>query len=204
MNGPTMSGPAMGGAAGDRQLKDIASLAAVAVGLLLAALLTIVPLGRHLARQWSVRSQLLARLGEAKALEARTAAARASLEATGARREALERRLGRGQSVAKVLEVLGQEAKSHKLELVATQPKQDADSPRRVRITSDLIAQAVPVTVQISGRYRQLGEFLGILREAPFLASIQQVSITEPNQETGRLRADLELTLYLTDARPSP
>ena len=116
---------------------------------------------------------------------------------------ALESRIGEGQSVARILERLSAQAKDHRLELVAVQPHAQDTEPRVVTVGPELTLREVPLALQLTGRYRQLGEFLGELSSAPFLASVHKLVVTKPHAEDAQLKADLVLAVYLAERAPT-
>ena len=112
---------------------------------------------------------------------------------------ALEARLGRAESLASILEQLGRHAKDHRLELVAVQPKANTDTARVVTLGPQLQVRQVPLTLQLTGRYRSIGEFLAELPREPFLSSIQRIAITKPQADRAPLTADVALAVYLAE-----
>ena len=105
----------------------------------------------------------------------------------------------RNQSVARILDALGQRAKAHRLELSVVQEHAAQELPRTVALGPELTVREVPLRVQLRGRYRQVAEFLGSLREAPFLATVQELTMTHPD-ETAQLKTDLLLAVYLAES----
>ena len=112
-------------------------------------------------------------------------------------RAVVERRVGQGQSVARILDTLSRDAKAQRLELVTVQPRAGENEKRLVVLGPELTVSEVPLTLQVTGRYRSLGEFLGKLPDAPFLSSVRQLTVTKPNTVRAELRADLVLAVYL-------
>ena len=117
--------------------------------------------------------------------------------------DALESWIGKEQSVARILERLSAQAKDHRLELVAIQPRAEDHEPRVVILGPEVTLREVPLTLQLTGRYRQLGEFLGDLPTAPFLASIRELKMTKPQADRAELRTDLVLAVYLSEGATS-
>ena len=116
----------------------------------------------------------------------------------------LHDRLGNDQSVARILEGLDGLAKSKKLQLVATQSSAEETDERLVTLGPEIVLREIPLTVQLTGRYRQVAEFLGELEEAPFVASVRRLSMAKLAGEGARLQADLILAVYLADRMPAP
>jgi Tfp pilus assembly protein PilO len=112
----------------------------------------------------------------------------------------LRHQVGEGQSIARILETLSQQAKRHRLELVAVQPPIEEEEPRRVGVGAEMILRELPLSVHVTGRYRQIGEFLGALSHAPFLSSVRHVRMMKPQADRATIQADLALVVYLADA----
>ena len=110
---------------------------------------------------------------------------------------ALDARVGRAESLASILEQLGRQAKDHRLELVAVQPK--ADGARVVTLGPQLQVREVPLTLQLTGRYRSIGEFFAELPREPFLSSIQRITMTKPQADRAQLTADIALAAYVAE-----
>lgn len=128
----------------------------------------------------------------------------AALRRAEERYRTLEKRLGHGQSVARILEELNELAKHKRVQLVATQSSIDEREGRLVTLGPDMILREVPLTVQLTGRYRQMAEFLGALDDAPFIASVQRLHMTKAQRDGYTLQADLALAVYLAERMPSP
>jgi len=110
----------------------------------------------------------------------------------------LERRAGGSQSVARILETLGQQAKDHRLELVAVQPREEEESePLILALGPEFTLQEIPLRLQLTGRYRQIGEFLGGLIHTPFISSVRELRMRKPEADSATLQADLVLAVYL-------
>ena len=116
----------------------------------------------------------------------------------------LQRRLGQGQSVARILEQLNGVAKSKRVQLIATQSSAEQVTERNVNIGSEITLREIPLAVQVTGRYRQVAEFLGALDEAPFVASVRRLSLTRPERENPQLHADLLVAVYIANRMPNP
>lgn len=128
----------------------------------------------------------------------------AALRRAEERYRTLEKRLGHGQSVARILEELNELAKHKRVQLVATQSSLDEREGDLVTLGPDMILREVPLTVQLTGRYRQMAEFLGALNGAPFIASVQRLHMTKAQRDGYALQADLALAVYLAERMPSP
>ena len=147
---------------------------------------------------------LKVKIADAQVLTAQLPDHQAALRDAQERYRALESRLGAGQSVARVLEALSAEAKDHRLELAALKPRTDERERRVFALSPEMLLTEMPLTLQLTGRYRQLGEFLGGLRDAPFVASVQELKITKPEAGHAQLQADLVLAVYLAERAAAP
>ena len=171
-----------------------------AVILVLAIRFLYLPaLGRIGERRTTIQG-LKVKMADAQALAAQRPAYEAALQDAEQRYQALEHRVGNGQSVGKILELLGAQAKTHRLELTVVQPAPDQlQAARAVTLGPELTLREVPLTLQVSGRFRQIGEFLGGLQEAPFLSSVRTLTMAKPQAESSLLRAELVLTVYVAE-----
>lgn len=145
-------------------------------------------------------TDLRVKTADAHLLAARLPEEERALAETQARSRAFERRVVEGQSVARILETLGQQAKDRRLELIAVQPREeDQNEPRTLTLGPELTFQEVPLRLQLTGRYRQIGEFLGGLSHAPFMSSVRELRMRKPEVDSATLQADLLLVVYLAE-----
>jgi Tfp pilus assembly protein PilO len=151
----------------------------------------------------AILQDLQVKLADAAVLTERLPQQEADLRGARARYAELEERVGSGQSLGRVLESLGQEAKRHRLELLSVKPKEEATA-RRTSIGPDLVLREHPLTLRLDGRYQQFGEFLGGLSTAPFLASVRALSLAKTQPESTQLRADLVLAVHLAEESAAP
>ncbi|MDP3768370.1 MAG: type 4a pilus biogenesis protein PilO [Dehalococcoidia bacterium] len=166
----------------------------------LAALIVVAAcplLWRGLAHQHGQLSALQAQIAEAQRATAEQPDRARRLEEAKQRLTPLTRRVGQGQSMARVLETLNARAQAHRLQIVAVQPRAAAASAARAAAGSLTLREA-PLELQVSGRYRQIGEFLGSLAEAPFLAAVRTVTLSSP-QESPLLEGRISLVVYLEE-----
>ncbi len=91
-----------------------------------------------------------------------------------------------------VLSQLNAVARSHGVHLLEVTPQ-----PARSAASSDPVI--VPLDLQVEAEYRSLGEFLGALRETPFIgvALVRRVLIEREEQGLPRLRARVSVELGL-------
>lgn len=170
---------------------------ATALGALLVFRWLYLPLFAALRDRYARVQELQVKIDDVQLLKRQQPTQERALVQMTARYTTLERQVGTGQSVARILETLSQQAKHHRLELVAVQPPAEDSEPVHLRLGPEMALQAVPLTVHLTGRYRQVGEFLGELSHASFLSSVRRLTITRPNAERATLQADLVLFVYL-------
>jgi Tfp pilus assembly protein PilO len=114
----------------------------------------------------------------------------------------LRRRIGAGQSVARVLESISFLAREERVEIAAIQPQvaEEGEVPTAVlELGPELSLRETPLTLSVVGTYRQVGMFLSHLTQGPFLASIRSLRLTKPTEGSSRLRADLAVSVYLAE-----
>lgn len=145
---------------------------------------------------------LTVKIGDAQGLTQQLPAQRAALEQARGAYKAMYGRVGDGQSVARILEELSEEAKGQRLELVAVQPRSSEEEQGVLVVGPDLALREVALTLQLKGRYQQMGEFLSRFPEAPFLASVRTLRMRKPQADSAQLEAELDLVVYLVD-RPA-
>jgi Tfp pilus assembly protein PilO len=156
-----------------------------------------------IARIGSQRAELHAlsvKVADADVLAAALPDYKAALGQAESRYQALERRVA-GQSVARILDELGRWAKSHKLEVVAVQPRPETGTSAILEAGQKLRLRELPLTLKLRGRYRQVGEFLAKLPDAPFFGTVRQLNIRQPISESASLEVDMVLAVYLNDRK---
>jgi Tfp pilus assembly protein PilO len=158
-------------------------------GLLLPAI------GR-LSRGRSALSEVRSRLAAAQALVEARAAHADALARARATYEPWEIRLGGDRSVAWVLEELTERANQRRLQLVAIQPKAE-ETPRVLSASGGLTVRELPIHLRLTGRYQQLGEFLGAVRGSRFLGAVRRVAVAPREEGSAVLTGDVELLVYL-------
>ena len=178
------------------------------VAVTMAALLLIaavrwgyLPLLSQIAQRRSAIHTLRVRLSDSEQLIGRLAEREAALERAKAASAAMEQRIGAGQPLARVLEAIGVRAKERHVELTSVQPGKIG---RWLQIDPVASFREVPVTMELTGRYRMLGEFLGDLTGMPALASVRSIRIMRSPEAGGALRAELVLSVYLAEGAVSP
>lgn len=147
---------------------------------------------------------LQSKIADARGLTEQLPSQEAALQQVKTRYETLVNRIGKGQAVvARALETLSVRAKDHRLELVAVQPRESDGGQRTITLGQELTLREVSLTLQLTGRYRQVGEFLGGLADDPLLASVRTLGMAKAHTVGTTLRADVGLAVYLTE-HPSP
>jgi Tfp pilus assembly protein PilO len=179
-----------------------------ATGLLAVALVTArflyLPAVNQIRQRQVALEELRVKMANVQHVQEELPRQEAAVRQATQRYRALQARLGEGQSVARILEELDGLAKSKRLQFLAKQSSAEDGQERRLTLGPEIALRETPLTVQLTGRYRQVAEFLGQLRQAPFVASVQQLSLTKIAGEGSRLQADLSLAVYLAERMPKP
>ncbi len=175
-------------------------MATLAVGVAVWKL-AYAPLIAHLLDERATWRDLRAKRIAAESLPSQAPEQEAALHQLQSRYRQLESQLSGGQSVARILEELGARAREQSLELTVIQPRLPK-SPKTVALSPGLTLRETPLSLQLSGRYRAIGEFLSTLPDAPFLASISSLMLTRP-EAAAPLRAELVLTVYTAETPTS-
>jgi Tfp pilus assembly protein PilO len=172
--------------------------AAVAAAVLWVRLIAQPALGRISARRATLTA-LEAQIAHARELADRLPEVEAASRQAHGRYDALARRLESVRTTSHVLEMLSHQAKAHRLELIAVEPRQPTDGPHRLSESSGLVIHQIPMWFKLAGRYRQVGEFLGELTEGPVAAAIRELRLTKAQAEGAVLKVDLVLAVYLAE-----
>ncbi|GEM_PF-1792198 len=148
-----------------------------------------------------VRAQeVAAQLAEGEAMAQHTSAHEAVLAQAQQRYATLSQRVGAETSLARVLETFRRQAQDHRVELMTMQPRASADAaPGAVALGEGLTLREVPLTLQLTGRYRHLGEFFAGLDEEPFTVVVRSLKMSHVEGSRTQLRAELLLTVYLPE-----
>ncbi len=158
------------------------------------------PVLARIGAQRATLHELTVKVADADVLAAALPVHQSALGEAESRYQALEKRVT-GQSLARILEELGRWAKNHKLEVVAVQPSPDAGSGAILQPGPRLRLRELPLTLKLRGRYRQVGEFLAKLPDAPFFGTVRQLHIRQPISESAQLEVEMVLAVYLDDRR---
>jgi Tfp pilus assembly protein PilO len=169
---------------------------AMVVAVWLMRFLYLPGVARIHARQVQLKD-LRVKIADMQGLAERFSSQEAILQEARERYKVLESRIGREQSVPRVLDAIGQLAKGHQLELIAVQPRANEQEASVVTIGSELVLEEIPLSLQLKGRYRHLAEFLGGLSQAPFLSSVRELAVKKLQPESPKLQADLVLVVYI-------
>jgi Tfp pilus assembly protein PilO len=155
-------------------------------------------LGRLAAVRLHLR-EVDARLAEGAALIGQRTAHDTALARAQQQYAAATQRLGADTSLARVLETFKAQAQNHRLEFTATQPRAAEAAPRLVTMGEGLTLREVPLTLQLTGRYRHIGEFLAGLTEEPFAVAVRSLKMARAETSRTQVRAELLLMVYLTE-----
>lgn len=141
---------------------------------------------------------LTVKLADASGLADRLPEQEAALKRVSQQVDTINSRIGNSQALARVLDDLRAKTEDLHLELQATQPAQEPDVARGLSLGTDLELREVPLIVTLIGRSRNLGEFLGMFHDAPFLAEIRQLSVKTSPERHPQLEATVNMVIYLT------
>lgn len=177
-------------------------LAGSGVAALLSVRLLFLPVMSRIQERRGLLQALHVKMADGQLLAEQLPAQQSALEEERRRFDVLESRVGRGQSLARVMEVLRQEAQRHRLVFTAVQPRTE-EQEATLTLTPELSLREVPVTLQLQGRYRQIGEFLGGLSKAPYLLSLRKLTVTKSNPQSVTLKAEMALVVYLAETAGS-
>ncbi|MBI3011055.1 MAG: type 4a pilus biogenesis protein PilO [Candidatus Omnitrophica bacterium] len=178
-------------------------LTAAGLGFVLSVRFIYLPVRARIGERRAMLTDLKVKIADAHAFAQRLPGEEHALLLARERYDVLEGRIGRGQSVARVLELLSAQAKDHRLELVAIHPRMEEGEQDVMTLGPDLALREIPLRLQLTGPYRQLGAFVGELSSAPFLAAVQELQMTKPQADRAELKADLLLAVYLTERSPA-
>ena len=160
------------------------------------------PVLARIAERRALLQDLSVKIEDARVLTEQLSQQQTALDQAKTQFQAMYGRVGNGQSVARILEDLSLQAKGDRLELTAVQPRTADDQNPPLVIGPELALREVPLTIQLKGRYQQMGEFLSRLSDGPFVASVRKLSMRKPQADSAQLEADLSLAAYLAE-RPT-
>lgn len=173
---------------------------AVALALsLIAVRWLLVPIVDRIGMQRAAMQELRRSIEEARMVSLELAARRDAFRRATDRVAEIEARIGKGQALARVLDTLRTEAGRCHVVMSATQlaEGQGQTLAPPIPLAPELRLQEVPVSVTLTGRYRQLGEFLAALTDAPFLSEVRSLSIKRKADRASQLEAQMKLIVYL-------
>ncbi len=170
-------------------------VAGAAIGVAVCIRFLYLPVIAGIGERRATLTELRVKLADAQTVAAQLPSQEQVLQETQERFRVLERRLGDGQTVSTILESLSALAKEHHIEVVAVQPEETV--AHEVPLSPTVTLREVPLTLQLTGRYRNVGEFLGMLPSAPFVASVRALKISKLPPAGATLRAELALAVYL-------
>ena len=140
---------------------------------------------------------LRVKIADAKELLPKLPAQEAAFQQAKQRFETLQIRLGNAQALANILDTLRTQAERLHLEFSATQLPYEEEAQGVIRLGAGLALREVPVTLTLIGRYRNLGELLGSLAEAPVVGAIDTLSVGSKPEFQPRLEANVSLKMWL-------
>ena len=185
------------------QRQSVVEGSVACVLLLLAARYLYLPALAGIHTQEVALRDLEVRRSDAQGLAEKLPGQAAALQQEQEQVERLKNRIESAESLAHVLEMLQRQAKNYDLELTAVQrpPSEEESASPATAFGSELAIREVPLTLQLVGRFRQLGEFLGKLLQVPFMVTVQELTVAKAETMRGRVRADVALSVYLPSKR---
>ena len=168
------------------------------VALVLMARFLYLPVMATVGERRAILTDLRVKIADAHVLANELADQEQALAQARVSHRAHERRIGDNQSVGRILESLGELAQAHRLTLVAIQEREEElEALEPITLGSELTLVGVPLTVELEGRYQELGAFLGELIDAPFVSTVQELTIARTATIGTTLEANLVLAVYL-------
>ena len=186
-----------------RQKLVLAGTGASVVLILLIRFLYLPVLGT-IGERRAILKDLRVKIADVEVLRAQQAAHEAALVEAEVRYRDLKSWISRGESMPRILEALSRQARDDQVELVVLQPpaaEGDAQeaSVFTLRLRPGLELRQVPLHLTLTGRFFQIGEFLGTLADMPFVVSVQSIRVTKPEISSAKLRVEVVLPVFLTD-----
>ena len=186
------------------QRRMIVEGGAIGLALVLLGRFIYQPMLGSLHEQRAIVRDLRVKIADARGLADRLSMQEALLQQERERYRTLVGRIDKSQSVARVIEVLRTQAKDRQVQLSAVQPHAEPDALRTFAFGSETTLRETLLTLQVSGRYRRIAEFLGALLDQPFLVHVRAVRLVRPATKGQDLHAELSLAVYLPERSGSP
>ena len=183
---------------GEHQQTLLAAAGAVVV-VLVAIRVVYLPMWHRVGDRRATLQELRVKTDDARVMSEHLAQEQRALEESRQRAHAIEARLGSRQSMARILEALSLQAKAQQCELVVVQPKAGGDETHSVSLGGDIRVREALLNLKLTGRYAQIGEFLGWLPSAPFLGSVRSLAMSQPDTANPQLQAEVSLAVYLSE-----
>ncbi len=177
--------------------KVLVEIGGVVIAVVLLVQFLYLPLISQIGEHRATLKLLRVKVGEAHRLAERLEGEEDAMRQARARHLVLGRRIGDGQSLARILESLHLLAEGLRLELVAVQPKVVESERNEVNLGGGITLREVSLNLRLEGRYQQFIEFLEQLAQASLIASVQKLRVTEPKARNAQLRAEITLAVYL-------
>ncbi len=175
--------------------KAVLGMTGVAVALVWLVRIAYLPVLSRISAHRAALMDLTVKLADAQVLAGQLAGQEEVLQLTQQRYDALQRQIGGTLTVPRVLERLGTHVEAHHLALMAVHSHED-EVPHLLPLGPALTLRTVPITLQVSGRYQAIGEWLGAIGRAPLCTSVQSLELTKPQAAQDALRADLVIAVY--------
>ncbi|MFH1857612.1 MAG: type 4a pilus biogenesis protein PilO [Candidatus Omnitrophota bacterium] len=105
-------------------------------------------------------------------------------------------RLFKRNEIPRTLEQLRNTAEKHRLDLLALKPELRPDLAP-YDLTPALALDTLPVRLQVTGHYTNMGQFLGSLRNFPYLMSVEEVRMESLRAIYPKVEMRLVIMFYL-------
>jgi Tfp pilus assembly protein PilO len=184
------------------QWREPVMAAGLAVGVVVAMQLIVRPSWGYLQRQRQALREVRAQMDNADAMRSRGTDGAQSAALQGRYAE-LALRLDSSQSVARVLDVLNAQARERQLEFSAQQSRSQTLAAHAAPWGAGPSVEEIPLALRLTGRYKSMGEFLGWLSEAPFVAAVRSVEMRKVEGAAAQLEAEVMLIVYVREKASS-
>jgi len=175
----------------------VLGITGLSVTLVLLVRFVYLPVIGQIRERMATWHDLRVKLADAKGLLPKVPAQEVAFQQVKAKASALQIRLGNGQALARILDALRARAQDLNLEFSATQSPPEGAPGNVMSLGPGFALREVPLELTVSGRYRNLGEFLGTLHDAPFIAAVQSLSVKSLPEDHPQLEARVNLAIYL-------
>lgn len=170
----------------------LAKMASAAVGAL--SLVAVLSVG--ISARWAQLTQVNQQLAQAHTIIDSLPTHQAALADQQAHYEQLLDRVGLRQSLAQALQHLSRRAEGVNLPLTVVQPQAEEELSRW-SVGHELTVREIPLTLELTGRFRQVGAFLEALTDAPLLYSLRKLTMARSDAGASTITAHVALSVYL-------